>query len=208
MITSTSRAPRIGVFGGTFDPPHIGHLIAALELRYALKLDRLLFVPAGRPPHKPTDAVASNRHRLEMLRLAIGDNAGFELSTIDVDRAGPSFTSDLLQRLDEHLAPARLVFLMGEDSLRDLPEWHQPGRIAALAEIGVASRPGVASDLNSIHRAVPETRNQITLVPIPGLDVSSSDIRRRVATGAPITYQVPALVERYILDRGLYRGRA
>lgn len=198
---------QIGVFGGTFDPPHVGHLIAAAELGHVLALDRLLFVPAGRPPHKATRDVGSDAHRVAMLRLAIADNASFELSTVDLGRDGPSFTADLLARLHELLRPVDLVFLMGEDSLRDLPGWHRPDRIAAIAEIGVASRPSIDADVEAIRRAVPETEDRLRLVRVPGIEVSSSDIRRRVAAGAPIAYQVPPAVERYILDHGLYLGR-
>lgn len=197
--------PRIGVFGGTFDPVHVGHLIAASELRHALDLERVLFVPAGRPPHKRGRPVGADGDRVAMLRLAIAHDPRFEISLVDLGRDGPSFTSDLLARLRERLVPADLIFLMGEDSLRDLPNWHEPGRIATLAELGVASRSGVDLDPTLIHRAVPETRDRIRLVDIPGVDVSSSDLQRRVAAGDPIRYLVPLAVERYIREHGLYR---
>lgn len=196
---------RVGVFGGTFDPIHLGHLIVASEVRHALALDRVLFVPAGRPPHKPEQPISDDVDRLAMLRLALAGNPAFEISTVDLERPGPSYTADLLAILGEGLAPAELVFLMGEDSLQALPTWHQPGRIATLAELGVATRPGVPLDLDAVYRAVPETRGRVRLVPSPAIDVSSHDLRRRVATGAPIAYQVPAAVEAYIAARGLYR---
>ena len=199
------RLARIGVFGGTFDPPHLGHLIVAAELGHALELDRVLFVPAGRPPHKTAAEVSNDDERLAMVRLAIAGNPAFAVSTADVDRSGLSFTSDLLARLSAELAPASLVFLMGEDSLRDLPTWHEPRRIAALAELGVAARPGVEVDTEAIYRAVPEARRRTRLVPTPAIGISSRDLRYRVAVGLPITYQVPAEVERYIRDQSLYR---
>lgn len=195
---------RIGVFGGTFDPPHIGHLIIAAELRHALRLDHVLFVPAGRPPHKP-ETVSDDDDRLAMVRLAIAGDPAFAVSTVDVDRGGPSYSADLLAILKGEFPDASLAFLMGEDSLRDFPSWHRPGTIATLAELGVATRPGVEVDLGTVLRAVPEAAGRVVLVPTPSIGVSSRDLRRRVATGAPIAHQVPAAVERYIRERGLYR---
>lgn len=198
------RPPRVGVFGGTFDPVHVGHLIAATEFRHALRLDRLLFVPAATPPHKIGQAISTDADRLAMLRLALADDPAFEISTVELDRGGTSFTSELLALLDAVLAPVRLVFLMGADSLRDLPTWHRPDEIARLAELGVALRPDVAVDPEAVYREVPEARGRVRLVPIPLIGVSSSDIRARVRAGAPIRYQVPAAVEAYIRERRLY----
>ncbi len=203
---STPR-PRIGIFGGTFDPVHVGHLVVAEELRHVLALDRVLFVPAGEPPHKPDQELSDDDHRLAMLGLAVAGNPAFEISTVDLDRAGPSYTADTIALLSRDRA-ASLVLLMGADSLRDLPTWHDPGRIASLAELGVASRPGVTLDVGELVRAVPEAQGRIFLVPTPAIGVSSSDIRRRVAAGEPIRYQVPEAVEAYIADRGLYRWAA
>lgn len=199
-------AARIGVFGGTFDPVHLGHLILAGELRHALALDRVLFVPAGRPPHKTGQAIGDDAHRLAMLRLALADDPAFAISTVDLDRAGTSYTADLLAILHRALAPAKLFFLMGEDSLRDLPTWREPERIAALAELGVATRPGVAIDLEAVLRAVPAARGRVHLVPMPPIGIASHDLRRRIRAGEPIRYLVPAAVETYIADSDLYRG--
>ncbi len=198
--------PRIGAFGGTFDPIHIGHLIVAAELQYALKLDRVLFLPAGDPPHKTEQRISPAIHRLAMLRLAVANQESFEVSTLDLSGSGPSYTVDLLTRLQEALGTVSLVFLMGEDSLRDLPTWHQPGRIVTLAEIGVARRPGIEVNMESLIAAVPEASGRVHLVPIPELGVSSRDIRRRVAAGAPIAFQVPQTVESYIEHEALYRN--
>lgn len=199
---------RIGVFGGTFDPPHIGHLVVATELAWALDLDRLLFVPAGRPPHKNAAIVSDDADRLAMLQLAVGGDPAFEVSTVDLDRPGPSFTADLLALLAETHAPATLVFLMGEDSLRDLPAWERPHEIVALAEIGVAARPGIDADLSAIHAVLPGSFGRISVVETTSIGISSSDLRRRVATGAPIRHQVPIAVEEYIARRDLYRRPA
>lgn len=194
---------RVGVFGGTFDPPHVGHLILAVDLRHALDLDRVLFVPAGHPPHKP-EPISDDADRLAMVRLAIAGEHAFEISTVDVDRGGPSYSADLLAILTETLPDTELVFLMGEDSLRDFPSWHRPGKIATLAKLGVATRPGVRVDLKAVERAVPEVAGRVVLVPTPSIGVSSRHLRRRVEAGAPIAYQVPPAVERYIRERRLY----
>ena len=196
--------PRIGVLGGTFDPVHIGHLIIATELRHALRLDRLLFVPTGQPPHKADQAVTADADRLAMLELAIAGDPAFEISTLDLERAGPSYTADLLRLLSAQLPDARLVFLMGEDSLRDLPSWRQPEVILALAELGIASRPEIDLDLADIYERLPSARGRVQIVPTTLIDISSSDLRRRVRDGRPIRYLIPAAVEAYIMSNRLY----
>jgi len=205
MSTSHSSTRRIGVLGGTFDPPHLGHLIIATELRHALSLDQVLFVPAGQPPHKDEESVSDEVHRIAMVELAIANDPYFSLSTVDRDRVGPSYTADLLEILHRSLDPVSLVFLMGDDSLRDIPNWHEPNRIVHLAELGVAARPAVPFDLGEIYAAVPAARDRIIQVATPEIAISSRDLRQRVASGTPITYQVPLAVERYIIDQGLYR---
>jgi nicotinate-nucleotide adenylyltransferase len=201
----TTRSQRLGVFGGTFDPPHLGHLIIATELRHALSLDRVLFVPAGRPPHKRAQIIGEDERRLAMLRLALADAPNFDVNLVDLDRHGPSYTADTIDLLHEQLQPAELVFLMGEDSLRDLPAWHEPERIVARAELGVARRPGVELDLAAIYSAVPTACGRVHLVDVPEIGISSRDLRRRVADGRPIRFQVPRSVEDYIRRHGLYR---
>jgi nicotinate-nucleotide adenylyltransferase len=205
-MTTDDGAERIGIFGGTFDPIHLGHLIIATELQHALDLDRVIFVPSGHPPHKAGQEISPDADRLAMLRLAIAGNPAFAVSTLDLDRPGPSYTADLLALLHEVQPAACLVFLMGEDSLRDLPTWHQPDRIVALAEIGVAIRPEIETDLETIYRQIPAARGRITIVPTTLVDISSSELRRRVRNGEPIRYQVPAAVEDYVLTHGLYRS--
>ncbi len=206
-MTATMPRPRIGVLGGTFDPPHLGHLIIATEFLFALRLDQVLFVPAGRPPHKTGRIISSDDDRLAMVRLATAGVPGFAVSTIDIERGGVSYTADLLEFLRAERPDHDFFFLMGEDSLRDLPTWHDPNRICRLAEIGVARRPGVRVDLATTLDALPDCRGRLHFVSPPAIGISSSELRRRVRDGEPIAFQVPAAVERYIRERGLYRAR-
>lgn len=198
------QPPRIGVLGGTFDPVHNGHLHVANALREALDLERILWVPAGQPPHKTGQIVSSDRDRLAMLDLALSGSAADQINTIDIERSGPSYTADTLEILAECLAPARLFFLMGEDSLRDLPTWHDPERLLQAAELAVAARPGVDADLASIARQIPSVQSRIHLVPTKEIAISSSEIRRRVGEHQSIHELVPPPVEAYIRDYGLY----
>ena len=198
----------MGVLGGTFDPVHNGHLHIADALRTALNLDSVLWVPAGRPPHKSDQIVSSDRDRLAMLDLALADSVTNEISTIDIDRSGPSYTADTLEILAEHFPSARLFFLMGEDSLRDLPTWRDPQRILRVAELAVAGRPGVEADLESLELQVPGVRKRVFVVPTEEIAISSSEIRRRVRENQSIHGLVPATVEAYIHDRGLYKPDA
>jgi nicotinate-nucleotide adenylyltransferase len=195
---------RIGVFGGTFDPIHIGHLIIATEMQFALGLDRILFVLAARPPHKSEQEITENGNRLAMLHLALHGNHTFEVCDLELKRPGASFTADTLEALSLENPSANLIFLMGEDSLRDLPHWHDPERIVRLAEIGVAARPGIYVDVESIHQAISGSRGRIHLVETPEIGISARDIRKRIALRKPIAYQVPYKVEEYIRAIGLY----
>ena len=207
-MKSVEHPRRIGILGGTFDPVHNGHLHIANALREALDLDRVLWVPAGRPPHKTGQIVSSDGARLSMLELALAGSATDQISTIDIERSGPSYTADTLEILAERFAPARLFFLMGEDSLRDLPTWHDPERILRVAELAVAGRPGVEADLDSVALHVPVVRKRVHLVPTDEIAISSSEIRRRVRDHQSIHGLVPASVDAYIRDHGLYKARA
>jgi nicotinate-nucleotide adenylyltransferase len=203
-VTSGEQRQRIGVLGGTFDPVHNGHLHIGDALRTALDLDGVLWVPAGRPPHKSDQIVSSDKDRLAMLDLALAGSAIDEISTIDINRSGPSYTADTLEILAERFPTARLFFLMGEDSLRDLSTWHHPERILRVAELAVAGRPGVDTDLQSLEFQVPGVRKRVHVVPTEEMAISSSDIRRRVRENQSIRGLVPASVEAYIQNHGLY----
>jgi len=206
-VTEPGQPRRIGVLGGTFDPVHNGHLYIANALRAALDLERVVWVPAGRPPHKTGQIVSSDRDRLAMLDIALAGSATDQIDTIDTERAGPSYTADTLEILAERFAPARLFFLMGEDSLRDLPAWHDPERLLRAAELAVAARPGVDADLEAVARRVPTVKERVHLVPTEEIAISSSEIRRRVAEHQSIQGLVPAAVEAYIRDHDLYTRR-
>lgn len=198
-------ANAIGVFGGTFDPIHHGHLIIAGELRFRLGLDQVLFLPAGRPPHKTDQDITPDHHRLAMLETALAGDPTLAVSYVDIEREGLSYTADSM-RVHQQLYPeAEIMFLMGQDSFRDLPHWHEPRRIAEMVRIGVAMRPGVVVDVENIFSRIPETEGRVDFVDVPLIQIASSDIRRRVRSNEPIRYHVPVPVEEYIQQHGLYR---
>ncbi len=196
----------IGIFGGTFDPPHIAHLILASEARAQLGLERLLWVLTPDPPHKQNQSIAPLQHRLEMVRLAIADDPQFELSRVDIDRPGPHYALDTLSILANQDPDVKLVYIMGGDSLRDLPTWYQPSEFVANCHaIGVVQRPGAVIDLAQLEQTLPGLRSRLRLVQAPLLDISAHDIRNRVAGERPFRYFLPEQVYRYILSHGLYR---
>lgn len=198
---------RIGVFGGTFDPIHVGHLIAAEEVWVRMRLQKVLFVPTGRPWLKSDRAVTAAEHRLTMVRLAVASNSRFEASTVDIDRPGPSYTVDTLSDLGRQLPNAELFFIAGLDAVADMPRWREPARLVEMCQIVGMRRPG-CTDLNlaCIDEAIPGASRKIMIVDVPQIDISASDIRKRVAEGLPIRYLVPEAVEDYIKRNGLYIG--
>jgi nicotinate-nucleotide adenylyltransferase len=197
---------RLGVFGGTFDPPHYGHLAAAEEAAEVLRLARVLWVPTGQPPHKPSAPASAAAHRVAMTTLAIADNPRFGLSTVDVDRPGPSYTADLLPLLAaEHGSSAELYFICGMDMLASFLAWHEPERVIRQCELVAVTRPRTASvDLSALERALPEARDRIHLLDAPGLDIAGTDLRARFATGRSVRYLVPESVTAYVRQHGLY----
>jgi nicotinate-nucleotide adenylyltransferase len=201
---------RIGVLGGTFDPPHVGHLWLATLAADALGLDRVLFMPAAQPPHKRERRITSATDRLLMTRLAIADNRAFELCAIEMERPGPSYTVDSVEELQERFGPAiDLYLVMASDSLNEIDTWREPDRLLSLVEWVVGPRPGaLLPDRAALERRFGAAASRIHLLEGPSLDVSSSELRRRVATGHPIRYLVPRAVEELIAERGLYRADA
>ena len=197
---------RLGVFGGTFDPPHLGHLILAAEACSKLGLERLLWVLTPVPPHKLDQRITPLEHRLAMVRLAIQDTPAFELSRVEIDRPGPHYMVDTLGLLAKEHPSAELVLLIGGDSLRDLPTWHRPAElVAACDEIGVIRRPGDSPDLIEVERQVPGTQAKVRFVDAPLLEIASRQIRRRAREKRPFRYYLTPSVYEYILKHDLYR---
>jgi nicotinate-nucleotide adenylyltransferase len=201
---------RLGIFGGTFDPVHYGHLLLAEWCREACALDEVWFVPAAVAPHKQHQAAATAADRVEMLQLATGGHPALVVSRIEVDRGGVSYTVDTLAAVRRDRGDAKLFLLMGSDSLADLVEWREPARICELAMPVVVHRGGTPPpDFRPLAAFVSSARiDALTrhIVDMPQIELSSSEIRRRVAAGRSIRYQTPRAVEAYIASHQLYRS--
>ncbi|MCC7189831.1 MAG: nicotinate-nucleotide adenylyltransferase [Anaerolineales bacterium] len=196
---------RIGLFGGTFDPPHLGHLILASEAQSQLELDRLLWILTPEPPHKQGQQITSTEHRLAMVQLAIADNSAFELSRVELDRPGPHYTSDTIKLIAEKNPSAEIVPIIGGDSLHDLPTWHQPKEIVyACHWIGVMRRPHEEASLDALERELPGIRAKVHYVNAPLLEIASREIRGRIAEGRSVRYYLPMSVYNYINQHHLY----
>jgi nicotinate-nucleotide adenylyltransferase len=194
----------IGILGGTFDPIHYGHLAIAEEARVALGFERIVFVPAARQPLKRGEHSATPQQRLAMTKLACDSNPAFEVSSIEIERAGPSYTVDTLEALRAQ-GMVDLHFVVGADAATDLYRWRAAGRIVAIARIVAIGRPGFVVDHTALSHHLPGLEARLTLLEGPGLDISSSELRRRVATGRPIRYQTPESVVEYIAQQALYQ---
>lgn len=200
------RALRVAVFGGSFNPIHVGHLIVAEEAAERLGLDRVIFVPAGQPPHKGAQGMAPAAARLEMVRRAIAGNPRFAASDVEVRRPGKSYTVETLEELRKGLPEGTELFLViGEDAAADLPGWREPRRILELARVVVASREGAARGAVARLRRMMPGRRAPEVVPVR-VEVSATDLRARIAAGRPVRYLVPDAARRVIARRGLYRG--
>lgn len=213
MIASRGHAAPIGVFGGTFDPIHLGHLLIAEQARDALGLSRVLFVPAGRPPHKAAARITHPERRASMVALAIADHRAFELSRIELDRDGPSWTADTLEQLAQAESSggqaADLILILSADAFRDLPTWHQPRRILEAARLAVLPRGGQRQPERSwLGADLADLADRVTILDAPRLELSGHEIRARVAAGRSIRLLVPRAVEAYIDDHSLYRDAA
>ena len=199
---------RVGILGGTFNPPHLGHLICAQEAHLQLKLDRVIFMPAGRPPHKPSlEDEPGPHHRLELCRRAIGSDPRFEVSDLEVLREGPSYTVDTLCALSSLMPDSELFLIVGGDVAAGLPAWHEPERVLSLATLAVAKRRGTTRA--SIDGALSVLRggDRAEFFRMPRIGISSTEIRQRVQSQEPITYLVPDSVASYIDEHRLYGGR-
>jgi nicotinate-nucleotide adenylyltransferase len=195
---------RLGLFGGTFDPIHLGHLILAEQCRESCRLDRVWFIVAGAPPHKPGDRTAV-AHRLEMVRIAIAGNAAFAVSEIETARPGPHYSVETLGAIRRDQPGDDLFFLIGADSLAELPTWRDPARIAQLATIVVVNRPGIDQVQSDSLPDFGPGSHALVSVTFPPIGIASSDLRRRFAEGRTVRYLLPRGVEAYIEAQGLYR---
>ena len=191
---------RIGVFGGTFNPPHLGHLIVAESAKEALNLSTVLFIPCASPPHKSSRSLADAECRILMVRLAVSGNPSFVASDIEIQRGGRSYTVDTLRALSALYPRAQLYLLVGIDNLLELHTWKEPEEIFGLSEVVAVNRPGYESaDIRK------EYLRRVTFLRYPNIDISSSEIRRKAKMGKSIKYLVPSAVESYILKHGAYR---
>lgn len=202
----------IGLMGGTFDPIHHAHLIVAEEVRYALNLNEMVFIPAGEPPHKVGRITAPVQDRLAMVELAVASNPHFSVSRVEVDRTGPSYLVDTLHLLKKQWGTdTDLFFVIGWDSLEDFPTWYKPAEILEqLKRLVVVHRPRYEYDEaynQQLEARLPGLLQKMCLVTVPQLDISSTDLRQRVVENRPIKYQVPTEVEAYIQSHHLYRYR-
>jgi nicotinate-nucleotide adenylyltransferase len=195
---------RIGLLGGTFNPPHIGHLVAATQAVDALELDRVLLVPVYAPPHKAIEADPGVEHRVELCRRAVVGDDRLEVSLVEAEVPGPSYTVDTLSRLHDRCPGDQLTFIVGGDMALSLPTWREPAAILELAELGVAEREGVRRT-DIAERLSDLDVGRVRFFDMPRIDVSSSLVRRLAAAGRPIRYLVPDAVAEYIERVGLYR---
>jgi nicotinate-nucleotide adenylyltransferase len=200
---------RIGIYGGSFDPVHFGHLLLAESCREQCRLDQVWLLPADVPPHKTDRSLTSARRRIEMLQLAIGGHDAFQVSAMEIERGGVSYTVDTLTEIRRQRPDAELFLLMGADTLYDLPNWRQPDRVCELAVPVVVQRSGSPPpDLDLLQTIVTPERlatirqHQVTM---PIIELASSEMRRRVAAGESIRYRTPRAVEKYIETNRLYR---
>lgn len=206
-------AGSVGVLGGTFDPIHHGHLALAEAAREALGLERVLFVPTGEPPHKPGHPVASSAHRVAMVQAAIAGNAAFELSRIEVDRPGRSYSADTMALLAERERAAGrepdLWFLLSAEAFRELDTWHEPARLLDACRLAVLPRPGSVTPSGAwVEERFPGRSDRIRFIDGPSIRLSASEIRAFAAAGRSIRYLVPAVVAAYIGDHALYTSEA
>jgi nicotinate-nucleotide adenylyltransferase len=198
--------PSVGILGGTFNPPHIAHLVCAREALDQLGLDRVLLVPVAAPPHKPLPHDPGPEVRLELCRRAAEGDQQLEVSDVEVRRGGPSYTVDTLEELHAKRPEDELTFIAGGDMAASLPEWREPERVLELARFAVAEREGAEREEIERRTAGLKGRERLVFFDMPRLDVSSSEVRARVAAGQPIDELVPPAVAAYIDEHGLYRS--
>ncbi|WP_031513200.1 nicotinate-nucleotide adenylyltransferase [Desulfofalx alkaliphila] len=196
----------LAIMGGTFDPIHYGHLLVADQVRHNFNCDKVLFIPAARPPHKEGVPISSARHRLAITRLAVASNDAFMVSTLEIDRPGPSYTVDTVKAVHQLYRPEKLYFITGADGVLEIMTWKDVNQLLSLCCFVAATRPGFdIGNLKEKLKDLPEEKlKNIIPLSVPALDISSTDIRRRVRKGEPIKYLLPEPVEKYIKNHRLY----
>jgi nicotinate-nucleotide adenylyltransferase len=197
---------RVGILGGTFNPPHLGHLICAQEAFVQLGLDRVVLMPAGRPPHKPLDAEPGAGHRLELCRHAVASDPRLSVSDLEVKRPGPSYTVDTLEQLHSRTPDSELFLIVGGDVAAGLPSWRDPERVLSIARLAVAKRRGTARTAVDTALAGLPGGDRAEFFRMPRIGISSTMVRQRVRARQPITYLVPDAVAEYIEEHRLYGG--
>jgi nicotinate-nucleotide adenylyltransferase len=207
MARLSGAKMRIGIFGGTFDPPHVGHLILAEECRTQLNLDKLLWVVTDNPPHKRYVNISPIESRVDLVKIAIADNPAFEMSRVDIDRPGPHFAIDTVNILKRQNPGSQLFYLMGGDSLHDLPTWNKPRDFVLTCDgIGVMRRHADQVDLESLEVLLPGIKEKALIVEAPILEISSHQIRQRIYAGQGYRYYLREAVYEAINELGLYQG--
>ncbi len=197
---------RIGIFGGTFDPPHLGHMILAMESHYQLELDRLLWVPTQSPPHKQDQIITPIEIRLQLVQAAIQDNPDFEVSRIEIDRPAPQYAADTVALLSKEYPRAEICYLIGADSLNDFVDWHDPETIVSVCHyLGVMRRPGQILNVEMLESRLPGISAKIRFVETPLMEISSSSIREHIRARIPYRYYVPEKVFEVIEKNEYYR---
>lgn len=200
---------RLGIYGGTFDPVHYGHLLLAEQCREACHLDEVWFMPTGAPPHKQGVEIAPSKSRREMLEISVAGMPQFKVSTLELDRPGPHFTVETLSEIRHKHPEDDLFLLVGRDSLAEFATWMEPEKIAELAVIVAANRGRGAIDMSKVTETLGAAiASRVQLVAMPGIDISASDLRQRIADGRSIRFQTPRAVEQYIAAHRLYRPGA
>ena len=197
---------KVGIMGGTFDPIHLGHLAMAESVREIFELDEILFIPSARPPHKVEKIITPEVHRLMMTFLATQSNEKFQVSPMEILRDGLSYTLDTMNQLEKKFGTdTELFFIIGADSMADLPKWHKSKELVSKVHFIATTRPGIEVNLEEVKNFFGESAKNIHQVVVAGLEISSTDIRERVKNGRSIKYLVPEAVEEYILKENLYK---
>lgn len=206
MEKSSKKVYRLGIMGGTFDPVHYGHLVAAETARVEFKLNKVLFIPTGTPPHKDSHKVTPAGFRYEMVKYSIADNPYFKISDIEIKREGPSYTIDTLRALKESWPDQELYFITGTDALRELFFWREAEEILSLTHVVGAARPGFDATefLQKVQHDHSKIMDRIHYFEVPALAISSTDIRARLKSGKSIRYLLPEEVRSYITEKRLY----